>query len=150
MSDTIDRACEIVVGDPDNPLPRHPPGWTSGYTAPPVPVVDPARVVEEVVTRRLVVVDSQDRERVVIAENRDTDEMRIEVVSSDGEASFTIMVGIEPSMNDPYALIVADGPHHNVTIHAGGRDCSIALEKMGLDIPNATLTNEALEFKTIH
>jgi hypothetical protein len=151
MTRTKDRVRDIVEGKPNDPAFTKAPGWT-----PPerplrrLPVVDRDRIVEEVVTRRLVVVDSKGRERVVIGEGPGRDELMIEVVSADGEASFSVDVGIEDSEHESYAYIVATAPRRSVTLHAGAYDCSVEVENVGLGIPSARLTNEALEFKTIH
>jgi hypothetical protein len=145
----IDRVREVVRGNPNDPPPPRRADWTPP-TMPSLRVVDTARIVEEVVTRRLVVVDSQGRERVVIEEQPTDDMMRIEIASTDYGSSFSIDVGIEPTEREPYAYIVANAKGHSVAIHVDPNDSSVVVENVGLGTPSATLTNEALEFKTIH
>jgi hypothetical protein len=148
-TDATDRVREIVRGNPNDPPPPKRDGWTPP-SPPRLPVVDRARIVDEVVTRRLVVVDSQNRERLVIEERPTDDMMRIEVASADYASSFSIDVGIERTAGEPYALIVANARGHSVVIHVDADDSSVEVENAGLGIPTAKLTNEVLEFKTIH
>ena len=146
---TTERVREVITGDPKKALPPptdRAPIERSSFSGP--AVVDRSRIVEEVVTRRLVVVDSQRRERVVIEEACGGEMMRIEVVAPDYAATFSIDVGIEPMVDQPYALMSLSSGRNSIVLSVDTTDGHIEIERVESQTPNARLLHDGLEFHT--